>query len=55
LQWFIGFAEGDGAILSYKGQPQFVITQKEGKILYEIQGPEIATWGNNGEGTPSFL
>jgi hypothetical protein len=22
---------------SYKGQPQFVITQKEGKILYEIQ------------------
>lgn len=37
LQWFIGFAEGDGAILSYKGQPQFVITQKEGKILYEIQ------------------
>jgi hypothetical protein len=37
LQWFIGFAEGDGAILSYKGQPQFVITQKEGKILYEIK------------------
>jgi phage terminase large subunit-like protein len=37
LQWFIGFAEGDGAILSYQGQPQFVITQKEGKILYEIQ------------------
>jgi hypothetical protein len=37
LQWFIGFTEGDGAILSYKGQPQFVITQKEGKILYEIQ------------------
>ena len=37
MQWFIGFAEGDGAILSYKGQPQFVIKQKEGKILYEIQ------------------
>ena len=37
LQWFIGFSEGDAAILSYKGQPQFVITQKEGKILYEIQ------------------
>jgi len=37
LQWFIGFTEGDGAILSYKGQPQFVITQKEGKILYELQ------------------
>jgi hypothetical protein len=37
LQWFIGFAEGDGAILSYEGQPQFVITQKEGEILYEIQ------------------
>nr|QWC53654.1 LAGLIDADG homing endonuclease [Rhizoctonia solani] len=37
FKWFIGFAEGDGAILSYQGQPQFVITQKEGKILYEIQ------------------
>ncbi len=33
FKWFIGFAEGDGAILSYQGQPQFVITQKEGKIL----------------------
>jgi hypothetical protein len=37
LQWFIGLTEGVGAILSYKGQPQFVITQKEGQILYEIQ------------------
>ena len=38
FKWFIGFAEGDGAILSYQGRPQFVITQKEGKILYEIPG-----------------
>jgi hypothetical protein len=37
LTWFIGFAEGDGAILSYKGRPTFVLTQKEGAILYGIQ------------------
>jgi len=44
FKWFIGFAEGDGAILSYQGQPQFVITQKEGKILYEIQS--VLGFGN---------
>lgn len=37
LTWFIGFAEGDGAILSFKGRPTFVLTQKEGDILYTIQ------------------
>lgn len=37
LEWFIGFAEGDGAILSYNGQPRFIITQKENGILNHIQ------------------
>nr|QCQ69106.1 LAGLIDADG endonuclease [Powellomyces hirtus] len=37
LYWFIGFTEGDGAILSYNGRPQFVITQKERNILAHIQ------------------
>jgi len=37
LTWFIGFSEGDGAILTTKNYIYFVLTQKEGKILYEIQ------------------
>lgn len=37
MTWFIGFAEGDGAILSFNGRPTFVLTQKEGAILYHIQ------------------
>ena len=37
LTWFIGFSEGDGAILSNQDRLKFVITQKESKILYEIQ------------------
>jgi len=37
LTWFIGFAEGDGAILISKDKPRFVLTQKEGKILQDIQ------------------
>ena len=37
LNWFIGFSEGDGAILTYKKRAIFVLTQKEGKILYEIK------------------
>ncbi|EKC97180.1 endonuclease (mitochondrion) [Trichosporon asahii var. asahii CBS 8904] len=37
LIWFIGFREGDGAILCYKNRPQFVLTQKEGRILYHIK------------------
>lgn len=36
LTWFIGFTEGDGAILLAKNQPYFVITQKEEKILHNI-------------------
>ncbi len=39
LTWFIGFAEGDGAIQTYdKGKRvRFVLTQKESNILYKIQ------------------
>lgn len=37
LTWFIGFSEGDGAILTNKGRVKFVITQKESDILYHIQ------------------
>lgn len=37
LTWFIGFSEGDGAILTTKGKARFVLTQKEGAILYQIQ------------------
>jgi hypothetical protein len=37
LSWFVGFTEGDGAILASKGRLRFVITQKEGAILYHIQ------------------
>jgi len=36
LSWFIGFVEGDGAILEYKGRCYFVVTQKDDKVLYEI-------------------
>lgn len=37
LFWFIGFIEGDGAILEHKGRCQLVITQKDSKVLIEIQ------------------
>jgi hypothetical protein len=37
LQWFIGFTEGDGAILESKGRLSFVITQKDVEVLYHIQ------------------
>lgn len=39
LDWFIGFVEGDGSILGYPNRNivQFVITQKERKILLEIK------------------
>ncbi|OSX56139.1 hypothetical protein POSPLADRAFT_1160876, partial [Postia placenta MAD-698-R-SB12] len=36
LSWFVGFSEGDGAILSYNGRPLFVLTQKEELILQHI-------------------
>lgn len=37
VEWFIGFAEGDGAILTSKRGLQFILTQKEGAILQHIQ------------------
>jgi hypothetical protein len=37
LIWFIGFTEGDGSITVYNNKLRFVITQKEGAILYHIQ------------------
>lgn len=36
LSWFIGFLEGDGAILEHKGRPSFVLTQKDDTVLHEI-------------------
>ena len=36
LSWFVGFTEGDGAILIYNGRPFFVLTQKEELILQHI-------------------
>lgn len=36
LSWFIGFLEGDGAILEHKGRACFVITQKDSTVLHEI-------------------
>ena len=36
LSWFVGFTEGDGAILNYKNRPLFVLTQKEEFILQHI-------------------
>jgi hypothetical protein len=59
LAWFIGFTEGDGAILSvgkYK-RLQFVLTQKEGKILNEIKEKlEFGTvrYFPQGKGTNGF-
>lgn len=39
LTWFIGFAEGDGAIQTYDEgkRMRFVLTQKESDILHKIQ------------------
>ena len=37
LVWFVGFSEGDGAILTYKGIMRYVLTQKESAILCHIQ------------------
>ena len=36
LSWFIGFLEGDGAILEHKGRASLVISQRDSKVLYEI-------------------
>lgn len=50
LTWFIGFTEGDGAILITRGKAKFVLTQKEGAILYEVQKVlgfgEVKLYGN---------
>jgi hypothetical protein len=43
LTWFIGFSEGDGAILINKGKALFVLTQKEGAILHHVQ--EVLNFG----------
>ena len=39
LAWFIGFAEGDGAIFADKNcsRIRFILTQKEGEVLHHIQ------------------
>lgn len=36
LSWFIGFLEGDGAILEHKGRSSLVLTQKDDTVLHEI-------------------
>jgi hypothetical protein len=36
LAWFIGFLEGDGAILEHKGRCSMVLTQKDNTVLHEI-------------------
>lgn len=36
LSWFIGFSEGDGAILEHKGRLSFVLTQKDDTVLHQI-------------------
>nr|QPC56055.1 LAGLIDADG endonuclease [Ophiocordycipitaceae sp.]QUT09489.1 LAGLIDADG endonuclease [Ophiocordycipitaceae sp.]QUT09517.1 LAGLIDADG endonuclease [Ophiocordycipitaceae sp.]QUT13247.1 LAGLIDADG endonuclease [Ophiocordycipitaceae sp.]DAJ12191.1 TPA_asm: LAGLIDADG endonuclease [Ophiocordycipitaceae sp.] len=36
LSWFVGFLEGDGAILEHKGRSYFVLTQKYERVLHEI-------------------
>jgi hypothetical protein len=37
LDWFVGFVEGDGAILGYKNKNNLVIVQKDVKVLNEIK------------------
>ena len=37
LTWFIGFSEGDGCIAVYDNKCRFIISQKEGDILYHIK------------------
>lgn len=37
LTWFIGFIEANGYISAYNNKLRFVITQKEGAILYHIK------------------
>jgi len=44
LTWFIGFVEGDGAIMVHKDRLSFVITQKDPKVLNEIK--DVLGFGN---------
>jgi hypothetical protein len=37
LEWFIGFSEGDGSIVMRNNSARFILTQKEGDILYHIR------------------
>lgn len=37
LHWFIGFSEGDGALLCTGTRPRFVLTQKESAVLFMIR------------------
>lgn len=37
LEWFIGFTEGDGAILTTPSGCRFVLTQRDGEVLYHIK------------------
>lgn len=37
LNWFVGFSEGDGAILEYNGRSRFVLTQKDVVVLEKIK------------------
>lgn len=37
LDWFVGFVEGDGAILGKRGRTELVITQKDIQVLLKIK------------------
>lgn len=37
LNWFVGFVEGDGAILGKRGRTELVITQKDIQVLLKIK------------------
>lgn len=37
LEWFCGFAEGDGSIIVSNNRPFFFINQKDPKVLYSIK------------------
>nr|YP_010697799.1 LAGLIDADG homing endonuclease [Porodaedalea chrysoloma]WCF76760.1 LAGLIDADG homing endonuclease [Porodaedalea chrysoloma] len=62
LSWFIGFTEGGGAILvnraaSTSSSLRFVLTQKEGSILYEIKdllGFGVVRYHPQGKGNNGF-
>jgi len=34
LYWFIGFSEGDGAILTYKNRLEYVLTQIKKRVKF---------------------